>query len=258
MLGLVAGIDTRRTLLDVRGTERAACSCACSPRLRTACTAAYSGDVYRADARVHFPLGTTVLSLRWNEAWGEPDAEPFQLGGSISDPPTLLPILNQREFALRGYTSGEPTLTGNRARITTAEWRIPLKRRRPARHGAAGRTQPARAEPVLRRRRGVGARRRSRLSPRRRRRADGRGALRLPVRRRPAHRRWPRASTKAARPPATSGSAARSESAPAEKIASRRSRSLITTPLGGAGGLARASARLPAARSSAADRCCRS
>ena len=54
----------------------------------------------------------TVLSLRWNEAWGETDAEPFQLGGTDSDPPTLLPILNQRDFALRGYSSGEPSLLG--------------------------------------------------------------------------------------------------------------------------------------------------
>ena len=51
----------------------------------------------------------------------------FQLGGSDSDPPTLLPILNQREFALRGYTSGNPDLTGHRARIGTLEWRVPLK-----------------------------------------------------------------------------------------------------------------------------------
>lgn len=83
--------------------------------------------MYRADWRIHLGIGKTVLSLRWNEAWGEPDAEPFQLGGSDSDPPSLLPILNQREFALRGYTSGEPALTGHRARIGTLEWRVPLK-----------------------------------------------------------------------------------------------------------------------------------
>ena len=89
--------------------------------------AAFSGDVYRVDSRLHFPLGRTVLSLRWNEAWGETDAEPFQLGGSDSDPPTLLPVLNQRDFALRGYSSGEPSLLGNRARLGTLEWRMPLK-----------------------------------------------------------------------------------------------------------------------------------
>jgi hypothetical protein len=126
VLGLVAGVDTRRTYWMSEGP-------ATGLQLRLFAEtshglhAAYTGDVYRADARVHVPLGKSVLSLRWNEGWGEPDAEPFQLGGSISDPPTLLPILNQREFALRGYTSGEPTLTGNRARLATAEWRIPLK-----------------------------------------------------------------------------------------------------------------------------------
>lgn len=126
VLGLVAGIDTRRQFWMSEGP-------ATGFQLRLFAEtshglhAIYDGDVYRADARGHFPLGKTVLSLRWNEAWGEPDAEPFQLGGSRSDPPTLLPILNQREFALRGYTSGEPTLTGNRARVTSVELRIPLK-----------------------------------------------------------------------------------------------------------------------------------
>ena len=126
VLGLVAGIDTRREYWMSEGP-----STGFQLRLFAETShglhAAYAGDVYRVDTRVHFPLSRTVLSLRWNEAWGEPDAEPFQLGGTFSDPPTLLPILNEREFALRGYTSGEPTLIGNRARIVTAEWRIPLK-----------------------------------------------------------------------------------------------------------------------------------
>jgi hypothetical protein len=126
VLGLVAGIDTRRTFWMSEGPV-SGLQLRLFAETSHGLHAAYSGDVYRADARLHFPLGRTVLSLRWNEAWGEPDAEAFQLGGSISDPPTLLPILNQREFALRGYTSGEPTLTGNRARVTTAEWRIPLR-----------------------------------------------------------------------------------------------------------------------------------
>jgi hypothetical protein len=126
VLGLVAGVDTRRTYWLSEGPVTGV-QLRLFAETSHGLHAAYSGDVYRADARLHFPLGKTVLSLRWNEAWGEPDAEPFQLGGSITDPPTLLPILNQREFALRGYTSGEPTLTGNRARITTLEWRIPLR-----------------------------------------------------------------------------------------------------------------------------------
>lgn len=126
VLGLVAGVDTRRTYWLSEGPVTGL-QLRLFAETSHGLHAAYSGDVYRADARLHFPLGKTVLSLRWNEAWGEPDAEPFQLGGSVSDPPTLLPILNQREFALRGYTSGEARLTGSRARITTAEWRIPLR-----------------------------------------------------------------------------------------------------------------------------------
>jgi hypothetical protein len=123
VLGLVAGVDTRRTHWLSEGPNH-------GQQLRLFAERSYgfySGDVYRADWRLHFGLGKTVLSLRWNEAWGEPDAEPFQLGGSDSDPPTLLPILNQREFALRGYTSGDPDLTGHRARLGTLEWRVPLK-----------------------------------------------------------------------------------------------------------------------------------
>ena len=126
VLGLVAGLDTRRTFWMSEGP-----STGFQLRLFAETShglhGAYSGDVYRVDGRLHLPLGRTVLSLRWNEAWGESDAEPFQLGGSRSDPAFLLPILNQREFPLRGYTSGEETLLGNRARVTSAELRIPLK-----------------------------------------------------------------------------------------------------------------------------------
>jgi outer membrane protein assembly factor BamA len=82
--------------------------------------------VYRADWRGYLPLGKTVLALRWNEAYGDADAEPFQLGGSFSDDAFTLPLLNDREFALRGYTSGEAALTGHRARVATLEWRTPL------------------------------------------------------------------------------------------------------------------------------------
>jgi len=126
VLGLVAGIDTRRQFWMSEGPSTGF-QLRLFAETSNGLHAAYSGDVYRADTRIHFPLRHTVLSMRWNEAWGEPDAEPFQLGGTFSDPPTLLPILNEREFALRGYTSGEPTLIGNRARMVTAEWRIPLK-----------------------------------------------------------------------------------------------------------------------------------
>jgi hypothetical protein len=126
VLGLVAGVDTRRTNWLSEGPNEGL-----QVRLFAETShglhGAYEGDVYRIDTRVHLPLGRTVLSLRWNEGWGEPDAEAFQLGGSDSDLATLLPILNQREFALRGYTSGEPTLVGTRMRQTSVEWRVPLR-----------------------------------------------------------------------------------------------------------------------------------
>jgi outer membrane protein assembly factor BamA len=38
----------------------------------------------------------------------------------------LLPVLNQRDFALRCYTTGTPELIGHRARLATLEWRTPL------------------------------------------------------------------------------------------------------------------------------------
>jgi hypothetical protein len=125
-LGLVAGFDSRRGFWLSEGPSQGMqlrLFAETSHGLR----AAFSGDVYRVDWRGHVALGKTVLSLRWNEAWGEPDAEAFQLGGSDTDLPTLLPILNQREFALRGYTSGAPGLVGHRARVGTLEWRVPLK-----------------------------------------------------------------------------------------------------------------------------------
>src|SRR5262249_29156577 len=37
-----------------------------------------------------------------------------------------LPVLNQRQFALRGYSGGEPTLQGHHMRIFSGEWRVPI------------------------------------------------------------------------------------------------------------------------------------
>jgi hypothetical protein len=126
VIGLVAGFDSRRGYWLSEGPSHGM-QLRLFAETSSGLHAAFSGDVYRVDWRGHLPLGKTVLSLRWNEAWGEPDAEQFQLGGSDTDPPTLLPILNQREFALRGYTSGAPGLVGHRARIGSLEWRVPLK-----------------------------------------------------------------------------------------------------------------------------------
>jgi hypothetical protein len=69
------------------------------------------------------------VSLRWNQAYSQPQAEPIQLGGagaSFSENSFALPVLNQREFPLRGYRSGEAVLSGHRASLATLEWRIPI------------------------------------------------------------------------------------------------------------------------------------
>jgi hypothetical protein len=126
VLGLVAGLDTRREQWLSEGPSQGL-QIRLFAETSRGLHAAYEGDVYRADSRLHLPLGRTVLALRWNEATGESDAEPFQLGGSFSDPGSLLPLINQRDFPLRGYGSGEPSLAGHRVRLGSLEWRVPLK-----------------------------------------------------------------------------------------------------------------------------------
>ncbi len=125
VLGLVAGVDTRRSQFLSEGPSQGQWL-RLFAETSNGLGATFTGNVYRADWRGHLPLGKAVLALRWNEAYGTPGAEPFQLGGSKSDEYIFLPVLNQREFALRGYSSGEPTLTGHRARVATTELRVPL------------------------------------------------------------------------------------------------------------------------------------
>jgi hypothetical protein len=125
VLGLVAGVDTRRERWLSEGPSEGQ-QLQLFAETSDGLGAFYSGRVYRADWRGYLSLRKSVLALRWNEAYGEADAEPFQLGGSASDEAFTLPVLNEREFALRGYSSGEPTLTGRRARVVTVEWRAPL------------------------------------------------------------------------------------------------------------------------------------
>lgn len=71
VLGLIAGIDTRRSFWMSEGPV-SGLQLRLFAETSHGLHAAYSGDVYRADARLHFPLGRTVLSLRWNEAWANP------------------------------------------------------------------------------------------------------------------------------------------------------------------------------------------
>jgi hypothetical protein len=125
VLGLLAGVDRRREQFLSEGPSQGQelrLFAETSSRLR----GAYSGNFYRADLRLYAPLGRTVVSARWNEAYSQPRAEAIQLGGTFSEETFALPVLNQREFPLRGYSSGEAVLTGHRARLGTLEWRVPL------------------------------------------------------------------------------------------------------------------------------------
>lgn len=125
VLALVAGVDTRRQQWLSEGPSEGQwlrLFAESSRKLK----ADYDGNVVRADWRGHLPVHHSVLALRWNEAYGTTDAQPFELGGSKSDDFNPLPRLNERQFALRGYISGEPTLTGHRARLVSAELRTPI------------------------------------------------------------------------------------------------------------------------------------
>jgi hypothetical protein len=125
VFGLVGGFDSRRRQWLSEGPSQGQ-ELRLFAETSRGLGADFGGNVYRADWRGHLPVGKTVLGLRWNEAYGQPAAERFELGGSKSDDVILLPELNQRDFALRGYSLGTPALTGHRARIATLEWRAPL------------------------------------------------------------------------------------------------------------------------------------
>ncbi len=128
VLGFVSGVDTRRRQLLSEGPSQ-------GQQLRlfaetsNGLRGAYSGNFYRGDWRAYLPAGRTVVSLRWNQAYSQPQAEAIQLGGtgaSFSEEAFALPVLDQREFPLRGYRSGEAVLTGHRASLVTLEWRAPI------------------------------------------------------------------------------------------------------------------------------------
>jgi hypothetical protein len=125
VLALVGGVDTRREQWLSEGPSQ-------GQQLRlfyetsNGLAGDYSGNVYRGDWRVYLPLRSAVLALRWNEVYGQADAEPIELGGTDTNEALRLPVLNVREFPLRGYSSGEPVLTGHRARLGSVELRVPL------------------------------------------------------------------------------------------------------------------------------------
>jgi hypothetical protein len=128
VLGLVAGVDTQREQFLSEGPSQGQ-NLRLFAETSNGLRGAYSGNFYRGDWRAYLPAGRTVVSLRWNQAYSQSQAEPIQLGGigaSFSENAFALPVLNQREFPLRGYRSGEAVLTGHRASLATLEWRIPI------------------------------------------------------------------------------------------------------------------------------------
>jgi hypothetical protein len=128
VLGLVAGVDTRRQQFLSEGPSQGQ-NLRLFAETSNGLRGAYSGNFYRGDWRAHLPVGKTVVSLRWNQAYSQSHAQPIQLGGVgplFSENAFVLPVLNQREFPLRGYRSGESVLTGHHASLGTLEWRIPI------------------------------------------------------------------------------------------------------------------------------------
>ena len=127
VLGLVAGVDTRRTQFLSEGPSR-------GQQLRlfaetsNGLRGTYAGNFYRADWRGYLSASPTVFALRLNAAYSQAGAEPIQLGGSFSEEVAGfdLPVLDQREFPLRGYRSGDLSLTGRHSLLGTLEWRVPL------------------------------------------------------------------------------------------------------------------------------------
>ena len=127
VLGLVAGVDTRRTQTLSEGPSEGQLL-QLYAETSNGLGGTYSGNFYRGDWRVYLPAGPTVVALRWNQAYSQPDAKPIQLGGSFSEEVAgfTLPVLDQRVFPLRGYRSGVAVLTGHHALLSTLEWRAPL------------------------------------------------------------------------------------------------------------------------------------
>jgi hypothetical protein len=127
VLGLVAGVDTRRAQFLSEGPTQGQLL-GLFAETSNGLHGAYTGNFYRADWRGYLPAGKTVFAARVNGTYSQPGAEPTQLGGSFSEEVAGfdLPVLDQRQFPLRGYRSGEPALTGRHSLLGTLEWRTPL------------------------------------------------------------------------------------------------------------------------------------
>lgn len=89
----------------------------------------FDGLMTYLDWREYLSLGQShVLALRWVEGRAEDDTEGFRLGGSSDDFATVAGAIGfgRNEFMLRGYDDNIDELAGQRLRLGSVEWRIPL------------------------------------------------------------------------------------------------------------------------------------
>lgn len=92
----------------------------------------YSGMVLIGDWREYIRLGQQqTLAVHLVLGWGSEWPKPFQLGGSrgegLDGRGGTPPMLNRRDFPLRGYPHGLAGLRGRRMQLASVEWRFPLK-----------------------------------------------------------------------------------------------------------------------------------
>jgi hypothetical protein len=86
----------------------------------------FDGSVTRFDGEAYLPLGPTVLAGRVIEARASGNTERYQLGGALAFTPLVVPKINDRDIALRGYRGNEAELRGRNARVGTLEFRTPI------------------------------------------------------------------------------------------------------------------------------------
>ena len=207
VLGLVAGLDTRRTHwlsegpsqgLQVRlfaETSHGLHACVLGRRLPGGFAAALPARPHRGVAALERGLGRVrcravpARRQRFRPADPAADPQPARIRAAR---------LQQR----RAVALGTPRAPRHGRMAHSAQGH------RSPRHGAAGRGESPRPEPVLRRGRRLAARRRAGLPPRLRCRADVGTARSATCSAPTSASASPRAATKAARPPPTSGSGA--------------------------------------------------
>lgn len=83
-----------------------------------------AGRVYRLDGRAFVPLGRSVMGLNYREGRADEQARGFVLGGQKTAADSTRLEIGERDYTLRGYTSG--IAAGQRVRLGSVEWRMPL------------------------------------------------------------------------------------------------------------------------------------